>query len=110
MLVTAMVCAGLWCGGGTAAAQDIDWQSDSTLQCAKTHWAEIKNVVDPLLPTAPLILSSDQQTKLNSLLNGAKVMPSKPSDDWLRALPDAVPMELLDQIAGKIIRSCLAES
>ncbi|KAJ1946846.1 hypothetical protein FBU59_001947 [Linderina macrospora] len=86
----------------------IDWTSDATLACAKQNWAAIKAKADPLLPSAPVILTPAQAAALSSLLSGKSTMPADPSDAFLRALPTAIPTAILDQISGDLINACLA--
>ncbi|KAJ1933747.1 hypothetical protein EC988_009020 [Linderina pennispora] len=86
----------------------IDWTSDATLACAKQNWAAIKAKADPLLPSAPVILTPEQAAKLKELLSGQSTMPANPSDEFLRALPQAIPTAILDQISGDLINACLA--
>ncbi|KAJ1934308.1 hypothetical protein DL89DRAFT_267114 [Linderina pennispora] len=94
----------------SAALADIDWTSPATLACAKQHWAEIKAKADPLIPSAPLLLTPEQLASLSSLLSGQSTLPSNPTDAWLHQLPGAIPPSLLDVIAGDIINACLATS
>ncbi|KAJ1665402.1 hypothetical protein IW140_003370 [Coemansia sp. RSA 1813] len=89
------------------AADNIDWTSDATLACTKTNWAAIKKASDPMLGMAGTILSPDQAAALSSLLGGASTMPADPSDDFLHALPNAIPGSVLNLIAGDIVSACL---
>ncbi|KAJ2747486.1 hypothetical protein GGI20_000475 [Coemansia sp. BCRC 34301] len=91
-----------------AIAADIDWTSQPTLNCVKSNWAAIKAKADPLLPTAAAILTPAQAAALAALLNGSTTLPANPSDDFLRALPNAIPVSLLNTLAGSYIDSCLA--
>ncbi|KAJ1646829.1 hypothetical protein LPJ64_001713 [Coemansia asiatica] len=84
-----------------------DWTSDATLECSKQHWAEIKSIADQILPFAPQVLPAENVAALNQLLNGASVMPDVPTDDFLRALPNAIPVDVLEELAGTIIAPCL---
>ncbi|KAJ2664948.1 hypothetical protein IWW48_000562 [Coemansia sp. RSA 1200] len=88
-------------------AADIDWTSDSTLACTKENWAAIKAASDPMLGMAGAILTPDQRAALSSLLGGASTMPANPSDDFLHALPNAIPASVLNLIAGDIVSACL---
>ncbi|KAJ1737952.1 hypothetical protein LPJ72_000021 [Coemansia sp. Benny D160-2] len=88
-------------------AADIDWTSDSTLACTKENWAAIKAASDPMLGMAGAILTPDQSAALSSLLGGASTMPANPSDDFLHALPNAIPASVLNLIAGDIVTACL---
>ncbi|KAJ2383496.1 hypothetical protein GGI23_007129 [Coemansia sp. RSA 2559] len=60
-----------------------------------------------MLGSAPLILNAEQQAALSSLLGGASTMPANPSDEFLQALPNAIPASVLDLIAGNIVSACL---
>ncbi|KAI9506442.1 hypothetical protein GGI25_004891 [Coemansia spiralis] len=90
-----------------SSALALDWTSDATLACAKSNWASIKAKADPMMGMAGAILNSEQQAALSSLLGGASTMPANPSDEFLRALPNAIPASVLDMIGGSIVESCL---
>ncbi|PIA15809.1 hypothetical protein COEREDRAFT_9046 [Coemansia reversa NRRL 1564] len=85
----------------------IDWTSPTTIQCSKANWAQIKADADPLLPMASMILSPEQAAKLKELLNGSETFPETPTDEFLHALPEAIPPSLLESTAGKYISPCL---
>ncbi|KAJ2084084.1 hypothetical protein H4R24_000293 [Coemansia sp. RSA 988] len=85
----------------------IDWTSEATIQCSKDNWAQIKADADPLLPMAGMLLTPEQSAKLDELLGESKVFPATPSDEFLKALPEAIPPSLLDSTAGKYITPCL---
>ncbi|KAJ2788982.1 hypothetical protein H4R20_007266 [Coemansia guatemalensis] len=85
----------------------IDWTSDATIQCSKANWAQIKADADPLLPMAGALLTPEQKAKLDELLGGTNVFPVTPTDEFLRALPEAIPPSLLESTAGKYITPCL---
>ncbi|KAJ2701076.1 hypothetical protein H4218_001638 [Coemansia sp. IMI 209128] len=91
-----------------AIAADIDWTSQPTLDCAKANWPAIKAKADPMLPMAGAILTPAQAAALASLLGGATTLPANPSDEFLRALPNAIPVSLLNTLSGSFIDSCLA--
>ncbi|KAJ1720034.1 hypothetical protein LPJ53_005290 [Coemansia erecta] len=86
----------------------IDWTSQETLDCTKENWAPIKAAADQMLPMASAVLPAENAAALKELLNGASVMPDSPSDDFLRALPNAIPAALLESLVGPLISDCLA--
>ncbi|KAJ2721138.1 hypothetical protein GGI07_004158 [Coemansia sp. Benny D115] len=86
----------------------IDWSSQATLECAKANWAGIKQKADPLLPFAGAVLPAENAAALAALLNGATTMPSNPTDEFLLALPGAIPVDMLNELAGAAIEACLA--
>ncbi|KAJ1801062.1 hypothetical protein LPJ59_000596 [Coemansia sp. RSA 2399] len=89
------------------AADNIDWTSPATLACTKENWTAIKAAADPMLGEAGLILNTQQQAALSSLLGGASTMPANPSDEFLQTLPTVVPASILDLIGGDIVSACL---
>ncbi|KAJ2376937.1 hypothetical protein IW150_001683 [Coemansia sp. RSA 2607] len=86
----------------------IDWTSQETLDCTKQNWAPIKAAADQMLPMASAVLPAENAAALKQLLNGATVMPDSPSDDFLRALPNAIPAALLEGLVGPLIKDCLS--
>ncbi|KAJ1731263.1 hypothetical protein LPJ61_002616 [Coemansia biformis] len=91
-----------------AVVADVDWTSPEAIKCTKENWSKIKATADPLLPLAGGLLSPEQKKALDSLLNGQSTLPANPSDDFLRALPQAIPPALLERVAGKEVSACIA--
>ncbi|KAJ2702149.1 hypothetical protein FB645_004390 [Coemansia sp. IMI 203386] len=91
-----------------SVALATDWTSDATLACSKQNWAEIKSIADQIMPYAAQVLPAENVAAIDKLLNGATVMPDNPTDEFLRALPEAIPVEVLEELAGTIIAPCLA--
>ncbi|KAJ1874800.1 hypothetical protein H4R99_007232 [Coemansia sp. RSA 1722] len=86
----------------------IDWTSQETLDCTKENWAAIKKTADPMLSMASTVLPAENAAALAKLLNGSSEMPDSPSDDFLRALPNAIPASLLESLVGPVINTCLS--
>ncbi|KAJ1646828.1 hypothetical protein J3B02_003373 [Coemansia erecta] len=86
----------------------IDWTSQATLDCTKENWTAIKKTADQMLPMASAVLPPDNAAALAKLLNGATEMPANPSDDFLHALPSAIPASLLEGLVGPVISTCLS--
>ncbi|KAJ2702148.1 hypothetical protein FB645_004389 [Coemansia sp. IMI 203386] len=86
----------------------IDWTSQETLDCTKENWAAIKKTADQMLPMASAVLPAENAAALAKLLNGSSEMPDSPSDDFLRALPNAIPASLLESLVGPVINTCLS--
>ncbi|KAJ1946745.1 hypothetical protein FBU59_001963 [Linderina macrospora] len=92
----------------STAVASINWTSTATLKCAKSNWATIKIRADPLIPSAPSLLTATQLSSLSSLLSGKTTVSANPTDAWLIKLPGALPPSILDMIAGDLITICLA--
>ncbi|KAJ2781053.1 hypothetical protein H4R18_003100 [Coemansia javaensis] len=90
-----------------AVVADIDWTSPVALQCTKENWAALKAKADPLLPSAPTLLTPEQNAALNSILQGQSTLPAEPTDEMLAALPKALPAVLLNSLAGPIVQPCI---
>ncbi|KAJ1838400.1 hypothetical protein LPJ73_007088 [Coemansia sp. RSA 2703] len=90
-----------------AVFADIDWTSDATLECTKQNWADIKVIADQILPYAAQVLPAENIAALNAILQGATVMPTDPTDAFLRSLPSAIPTDVLNELAGSDISNCL---
>ncbi|KAJ1999880.1 hypothetical protein GGI04_004381 [Coemansia thaxteri] len=108
MQIKASILALVCLSGYLASA--FDFHSDEAAECTRTHWDEIRDVVNPKLLMMNSVLPPDGVRKIRTLLNGSDQLPKRPPPrDWLGKAADAVPEGIMNMFGKDIIEKCVNE-